>query len=149
MTELVHFYSYATGVSLELPVGFEAVGRDAASASYAVLGDDDVTVVPGTQLQVRVVATLGSASDDERAAQVDALAGALAEHGGDLVDRGVRVVDDERVVTVTTRTDDGMLALASATSTAQRLLSIVALARDEETLAAFDSALDSVRFVEL
>lgn len=148
MTELVHFYSYATGVSLELPVGFEAVGRDASSASYAILGDDDVTVLPGTQLQVRVVATFDRTTDGERAAQVDVLAAALAEHG-ELLDRGVRVVDDERVVTVTTRTDDGMLALASATSTEQRLLSIVALARDEETLAVFDGALDSVRFVEL
>lgn len=144
MSELVHFYSYATGVSLELPVGFESVGRDDASASYAVLGDDDVTVVPGTQLLVQVVGT----PDAVPAAQVDALAAALAADG-EVLTRGEREVDDERVVTATLRRPDGMLVLAGAVATDERLLAITGLARDEETLAVHEAALASIRFIEL
>ncbi len=150
MTELVHFYSYATGVSLELPVGFESVARDEASASYAVLGDDDVTAVPGTQLLVQVVGEVPDGTDaTTRDAQVDALAGALAARGGEVVDRAERVVDEERVVSTTLRDADGMLVLAAAAATPHRLVSILGLARDEETLAVHQAAVESIRFIEL
>jgi hypothetical protein len=148
--ELVHFYSYATGVSLELPVGFEGAGSDDDSASYAVLGDDDVTPVPGTQLLVQVVATFADdATDADRAAGVDQLATALADLPGTPIERVEVEVDDERVVVQTIGTDDGSTVLSAAAATPHRLVSVTALARDDEMLAVHRAAIDSIRWIEL
>ncbi|MEO9322741.1 hypothetical protein ABFT23_04570 [Nocardioides sp. C4-1] len=148
--ELVHFYSYATGVSLELPVGFEQVAHDDGSATYAVLGDDDVTPVPGTQLLVQVVATLpDDATDTDRDEAVDGLATALADRPGTPVEQAELQVDDERVVLLTTRGDDATTVLSAAAVTPHRLVSVTAVARDGDVLAAHRAAVESIRWVGL
>lgn len=147
---LLHFYSYATGVSLELPVGYEQLREDDASAAYAVL-DDAGAAAPGTELLVRVVGLLPETSTDtDRAALVAELSAALADQGGEVLATRELVVDEVPVRTLTLRPPDGPgLVHASAAATDTRLLSVVGLAADETMLATYDAALASLRFVEL
>ncbi len=135
---VVHFSSWATGVSFELPVGFEAAGSDATSARY----QDGGRVV-----QVEVV---GAVDAGAAAAAVHALADGFAATG-ELLDRGERTVDDSPATTVVTLVD-GRLRHQTAVAADGRLLSIVGTGPGDDADALrplFDTAVESVRIIAL
>lgn len=144
---VVHHYSYATGVSLELPPVFERVGETASSATYADLPDDGDAGDRTAQLLVQVVGTLDDAAD--AAAAVSGLADGFAGVDGTVLRREERTVDDEPTVTVVVRRADGQLLHLTAAVDGRRLVSIVATAPDEALLRAYDAAVESIRFIAL
>jgi hypothetical protein len=136
---VVHFYSYATGISIELPVGFEADGADGTSARYR---DGDALV------QVRVVGAVQAGDDDVAAMQ--ALADGFAARG-ELLTRRDRIVDDCPAATVVTRSA-GQAEHQTVVAADGRLLTVVGVASGPDVdalLAAYDAAVDSVRVIPL
>jgi hypothetical protein len=145
MSELTHFYSYATGVSLELPAGFTRVAEDEASASYAALGDDDRLGPDTPALQIRVVDTV-PADDPDGTATVARLADQLAASGR-VLGRVDRTVDECPVVTVEVEREGAYLHL-SAVAADGRLLSLAG--RGPRTgFEIWDTAIESMRFITL
>jgi hypothetical protein len=142
---LIHFYSYVTGVSLELPVGFEFAGEDDTSATYA---DLDEIGAATAQVRVQVVGALDG--PDAGRSAVDALADGFASLDGEVLSRTARTVDERPTSTVVLRQagDGGLLHLTAAASE-HRLLSLVAIAPSEQLLTAYDAAVESIRFIEL
>jgi hypothetical protein len=140
---VVHFYSYATGVSLELPVGFEAVGEDDVSAEYADRADDGPVTSDTPVVRIRVV---GDIDDDAGAAAALDLAEGFAAPGS--IARHDRVIDGFPAVTVVSR--DGARSLhQTAVAADGRLLSVIAVTSDAGLLPAYDAAVDSIRFIRL
>lgn len=138
---VVHFYSYATGVSLELPLGFRSDEEDASSATYT---DRDGTA----RVQIRIVARYDSG---DQSGPVGELADAFATQGT-LVNRRQRTVDDVPARTVLIRRDDGALAHQTVLAADGRLLTVIGLTtaeRAEELTPEFDSAVDSIRLITL
>jgi hypothetical protein len=136
---VVHFYSYATGISIELPVGFESDGADGTSARYR---DGDALV------QVRVVGEVPAGSDGQAA--VRELADGFAARGGVLTRRD-RSVDDCPAATVVTRSA-GRAEHQTVLAADGRLLTVVGVAPEPDVdalLAAYDTAVDSVRVIPL
>lgn len=144
--DVVHFYSYATGVSLELPVGFEFAGEDDASAGY-VDASGDVPADSDPRVQVRSVARIEGAEPQQA---VHALADGFAAVGGELLERRDRQVDDEPGCTVVLRrADDGRYVHTTAAADGDRLVTVTAIAPTPDLLPRFDAAIDSIRFVPL
>jgi hypothetical protein len=145
--DVVHFYSYVTGVSIELPAGFEFAGETEESAVYADLDD----APPGErtpQFRIQVVGTLNDPADAYDA--VVGLADGFAAMDGTVLTRVDRVVDEEPTATVVLRrAGDGLLLHLTAAAGGRRLLSMVATALDESLLPAYDAAIESIRFIEL
>lgn len=137
---VVHFYSYATGISIELPVGFESGGEDATSARYR----DGAAVV-----QVRVVGDVepSGATDADDTADADAVA-ALADGftaRGELISRRERVVDGCPASTVVTRSAAG-LAQQTALAGDGRLIAVVGVGVEPP---AYEAAIGSIRVIRL
>jgi hypothetical protein len=143
--DVVHFYSYATGVSLELPVGFEFVGEDDVSASYADRADDGPVTVATPVVRVRVVAELMS---DSAADAVRALAGGFEAAERETVSRRELEIDDCPAICIVSR-ENGRVLHQTAVAADERLLSVIAAAPGDDLLPVFDAVLDSMRFVRL
>jgi hypothetical protein len=142
---VVHFYSYATGVSLELPVGFEAVGEDDVSAEYADRADDGPVTSETPAVRIRVVGDVDD-DDDAGAAAALELADGFAAAGS--IGRHDRVIDGFPAVTVVSR-DGARLLHQTAVAADGRLLSVIAVSSDDGLLPAYDAAVDSIRFIRL
>jgi hypothetical protein len=147
MTEpgLVHFFSYVTGVSLELPVGFEFDGEDDVSASYADRVDDEPVTSATPVVRVRVV---GQIEGDAGPAAVRGLADGFGGADRETVGRRDRAVDGSRAVTVVSR-DSGRVLHQTAIAADDRLLSVIASAPTDELLPVYDAAIDSIRIIAL
>lgn len=107
--ERIHFFSHATGVSLELPVGF--TGGESADGAVYVHRDDEV---PDAVVIVTVVGSAppGAGADRDAAA---VLVDAMATTAGDVLERGQRDIDDERVSVAVLRFPRGLPAGGTAT----------------------------------
>ncbi|MET3804455.1 hypothetical protein ABIB25_001450 [Nakamurella sp. UYEF19] len=92
---LIHFYSPATGVSLELPPGFENGFSDERSAQYEWRDDEDEEVL------ARLVVLVFAATDaDAGEAAVRTVVEAFADADGDLIEERVVRIDDCPTATV-------------------------------------------------
>ena len=148
---VVHFYSYATGVSIELPVGFQADSADGADTASARYRDGDALV------QVRVVGAFGAGAFGAGAGgagageeAVRALADGFASRG-EVLARRDRLVDDCPATTVVTRSG-GRVEHETAIAADGRLLAVVAVVPDSAAAslsAAYDAAVDSIRVIPL
>lgn len=146
MSELTHFYSYATGVSLELPVGFEKVEETDSAASYADLGDAETLAPDAAALQVRVVGAVPA--DDPGGAQAVARLADQFAASGVLLGRADRLVDECPVATVEVERDGTYLHLSAAAADG-RLLSVAGRSSSPAGFAIWDTAIESMRFITL
>ena len=101
----IHFYSAATGVSFELPPGFEVGLQDARSAQYELRDDDD------EQVLVRIVI----ARPDVGGAAVRTVAEAFANTAGDLIEERLTVIDDCPTATVVVHLPNGVAGATPVT----------------------------------
>ncbi len=138
---VVHFYSYATGVSLELPVGFEADGEDDTSARYR---DDDGTPEPPL-VQVRVVGEYPAGQD---VGAVRALADGFAERA-ELISRQERSVDDCPAETVVSGSGSRVQHQTVLAADGRLITVVCVAAQSPDRRAAFDAAIDSIRVIPL
>ena len=155
LSDVIHFYSYETGVSIELPVGFEEQSEQHHSVAYVDDPDDDST--PAARVLVQVVAELDA--DDAAAAQsaVDGLAHGFAAQGGEVLATRTETIDEVPTTTTLTRRTDPKLGgewifHQTAAAAEGRLISISALAPSADQarrLPEFDAAIRSIRFVQL
>jgi hypothetical protein len=142
---LIHFYSYVTGVSLELPVGFEFAGEDDASATY-VDRVDDGPITPDTPVvRIQVV---GEIEHDAGPDAMRELADGFAAADRETISRQEREIDGSPAVTVVSR-DAGRVLHQTVVADDNRLLSIIAAAPGDDLLAMFDAAVESIRFIAL
>jgi hypothetical protein len=142
---LIHFYSYVTGVSLELPVGFEFAGEDDASATY-VDRVDDGPITPDTPVvRIRVV---GEIERDAGPDAVRELADGFAAVDRETISQQEREIDGSPAVTVVSR-DAGRVLHQTVVADDNRLLSIIAAAPGDDLLTMFDAAVESIRFIAL
>jgi len=146
---VIHFFSWATGVSLELPDGYERAGSDGPTVTYGVV-DEDTGRVDGASLTVQVLDHSDEPVDEStRTDAVGRLGDEAAGTGGVRVrDRSSRVVDGAPVEAVSLEAE-GLYVVAAAAATEHRLLSIIGRSTDMSDLAVFDAALESMRFIEL
>lgn len=105
LPDRIHFFSYATGVSLELPVGFTPGASDAAGATYDAYDDDDASVV--ATLAVRVIGTVDDGSQTAATATA-AVLDAMAARAGTAGQRHASVIDDEQVTSAVLRFPSGL-----------------------------------------
>ena len=152
MPDLVHFYSYATGVSLELPVGFEFAGEDGTSATYADLPDDGVVTDLTPRVQIRVAGRTeqergGRLAFADRQQAVRALADGFAAVSGEVVERRDRTVDGEPACTVVLHRADGGYLHTTAIADGDRLVTVGAAGSRADLLPAYDAAVDSIRLI--
>jgi hypothetical protein len=140
--DVVAFYSYATGVSLELPIGFEVDDEDEWSATYVDADRGEARV------QVRVVGALDS---DAPASAAKSLADAFARVGNHVVGRRELTVDQTPAFTVVTRRDDDWVLHQTALAADGRLITIVGLLPPDEAdlPGELDTAIESVRVIVL
>ncbi len=120
LPDRIHFFSYATGTSLELPVGFTPGASDAAGTSYDAYDDDDESVV--ATLAVRVI---GTVDDGGQTAATAAVLDAMVARAGSAAQRHGCVIDDEQVTSAVLRFPGGLPAGVGAevATAAQGLLS--------------------------
>jgi hypothetical protein len=145
MSTLTHFYSYATGVSLELPADFERVEETESGVSYAALGEADAVGPDTPAFQIRSVGAVPG-DDPDGAATVARLADQLAASGS-VLDRRDRIVDECPVTTVEVERDGTFLHLSAAAADG-RLLSFAGRGTRAD-LATWDAAVESMRFITL
>ena len=136
---VVHFFSYVTGISIELPVGFASESEDASSATYF---DESANV----RVQVRVIgeATAGAAADlaHQLADGFAASASVLRRHDA--------VVDDSPATTVVTLRADGWRLHQTVLAADERLFTVVGMVppeAGESVLSDLDRAVESIRVV--
>jgi hypothetical protein len=146
MSALTHFYSYATGVSLELPAGFERVEESDVAVGYADLRDTDVAGPETPALQIQVVAAVPD-DDPDGSATVARVADQLAT-AGRVLDRVERTVDECPVVTVEVEREGSYLHL-SAAAVDGRVLSIAGRGTSPASFTTWDAAVESMRFITL
>ncbi|WGL53219.1 hypothetical protein P5P86_05190 [Nocardioides sp. BP30] len=146
MSERVHFYAYGTGVSLELPAGFEQVEDGETTATYAELGDAAAVGPQTPALQIRVVGAVPE-QDPDGAATVARLADQLAG-SGILLGRTDRVVDQCPVTTVEIERDGSYLHLSAAAADG-RLLTFAGRGNAAASFTVWDIAIESTRFITL
>lgn len=102
----IHFFSYATGVSLELPRGFVVATSDEASESYVLFDEepDSERETVAAFVDVRTVAAIDSADDDYSAAMeaarqaVAAAVDAMGTHAAERRGRTWSEIDLEQVL---------------------------------------------------
>jgi hypothetical protein len=141
MSELVHFYSYVTGISLELPLGFEQVAEDSDSATYR-----DADRPGGPMFQVRVVGEVDVVGELDA---VHGLAAGFAALDGTLLSQRDFEVDEAPGRTVVMQRIDGAVVHQTALAADGRLVSLVGTAPDASLVAAFDAAVESIRVIVL
>jgi hypothetical protein len=142
---VVHFFSYVTGVSFELPVGFEFVGEDDVSASYADRADDGPITDETPVVRIRVV---GEIEGDGGLDAVGGLAEGFDSAQRETITRREHEIDESPAITVVSR-DGGRVLQQTAVAADGRLLSIIGAAPSDDLLPVFDAALDSIRFIAL
>lgn len=142
---VIAFYSYVTGVSIELPVGFEFNGEDDGCVSYVDRADDGPVTAATPVVQIRVV---GDLEDGDGRDFVRGLADGFAAADHAVLSRREREIDECPAATVVSRDGDRVLH-QTAVDADGRLLSIVAAAPGETLLPVFEAALDSIRFIAL
>ncbi|MEO9139108.1 MAG: hypothetical protein ABI345_08580 [Jatrophihabitans sp.] len=142
---VVAFYSYVTGVSLELPVGFEFMGEDDVSANYADRTDDGPVIASTPVLRVRVV---GELDGEDGVGAVRDLADGFDAADRETISRRDLEIDGCPATCVESR-EAGRVLHQTAVAADGRLLSIIGTAPADELLPVFDAALDSVRFIRL
>lgn len=144
--ELIAFYSPDTGVSLELPVGFEQAPVT-TGARYRLTADDDVT--PIAWLDV----TLISGADADAARAADDLVTAVKQAAAQVISQGNGTVDDCRVLTVVVRPGDSLPGLVLHYSVAitpgslRTFAAVAPWAERDRWLPVFDRAVASCRFL--
>lgn len=150
LPELLHFFSWATGVSVELPVGFERVEEGESFADYADRDDERPDAPVRRRLRITVVGSFdpGMSAADRRDAAVE-LADGFAAGDGEVLRREELVVDDELVALVVVRRPDGTHLHLAAVATRGRLVSWAGSGSDEGVVADLDAALAGARFVGL
>lgn len=153
LPDLIHHFSWATKVSLELPLGFEEESEDAAAnmAIYADDLDDDDPV--GGRVMVKATAVPGQGDEAWRA-----LADQMASMPGRTVtSRSETEIDGLPAATVVLRyhDDDAEMEVVRHETVAQAadvLFTITGLApaeRSDHYLPAYDHAAATARFVLL
>ncbi len=148
-SQLVHFYSYVTGVSLELPVGFEFDGEDESTVSYAELGDPG-PAADAPRVWVSVLARFeAEVHPDDALVRLGELADGFAAVG-ELVDRQSVIVDESPGVTVVVRRD-GAVVQQSAFVADSKIITVLAVAPAgrSDLVAAYAAAVASIRFIAL
>lgn len=153
--DVIHFYSYETGVSFELPVGFEEESEQPGAVTYVDEPEDDPAGTARVLVQVigPIEATGPGAAENAAAG----LAKGFAAQGGEVIATRTEVIDEVPTATTVSRRDDAklgqrMLFHQTAAVSAGQLLSISAVAPDAQEsfyLPAFDDAIRSMRFVAL
>ena len=140
---VVAFYSYATGVSLELPVGFAPDDEDAESATYV---DEDRQ---SARVQVRVVGAIDPGRDPREAAA--ALADAFTRVGNEVLGKRELVVDQLPAFTVLTRRPDGWVLHQTVLAGDGRLVTVVGMVPpgEDELPGQLDTAIESIRMIVL
>ncbi len=143
--KVIAFFSYVTGVSIELPIGFEFGGEDETSAKYVDRADDEPVTAATPIIHIRVV---GEIQDGDGREAVQGLADGFAQASPTMLSRREREIDECPAMTVVS--NDGQRVLhQTAVDADGRLLSIIAAAPNEKLLPIFDAAIDSIRFVAL
>jgi hypothetical protein len=149
----VHFYSALTGVSIELPIGFEQVGADEASVTYAYVPDPDESSSSDAAelsrlLRIRVVGHVeAGASEEQRRSAAVAVADGFAEQGEVVRPRASGTVDSEPFETLAIRHDEQGLLYVAVLAGQRRLLTLTGAGADD--LGLWDSAADTIRVIEL
>jgi hypothetical protein len=145
--DVLHFFSYATGVSIELPVGFTTDAEDDVSATY--VDEDDDGGAPA-RVQVRVV---GDLDPQDPGAAVRALADGFARAGNEVLAEQDTVVDGELPArTVLARRADDWLLHQTVLAGDGRLLTVVGMIPPERAAdlpAALDAGIRSIRVIRL
>lgn len=95
----IHFFSYETGVSLELPVGFTEGDESAGGVAY--VDHDDAA---GVDRAAVIVTVAGPGVPGAERAAAEAMVAAAAE----VVGREARDIDDEAVAVARLRYRDGL-----------------------------------------
>lgn len=142
--EVLHFYSYATGVSIELPAGFTVDAEGASSATYV-----DTDRAEPARVQVQVVGALESR---EPRAVVTSLVDAFAAEADEVVRRRDLVVDEAPATTVVTRRSDGWWLHQTAVAGDGKLITVVGMLAPEdgdELVPQLDTAVASIRLITL
>lgn len=150
----VHLYSYETGVSLELPVGFEQEDEAHGVVVYDETSDDDPRERTATVV-IRVVAD--SEGPSAGGAAFSGLTEAAASGLDEVLEQRTEIVDETEVAIVIGRLRDGttgreVFLHQSAAAVDDRVLTVAATAagdRGEQYRAIFDAAVRSMRFVLL
>ncbi|MEO6886488.1 MAG: hypothetical protein ABI232_09420 [Jatrophihabitantaceae bacterium] len=142
---VIAFYSYATGVSIELPVGFEFNGEDEVCATYVDRADDGPVTAATPVVRIRVV---GEIEDGGGRDVVRDLADGFAAADHQTLSRRDREIDECHAVTVVSE-QAGRVLHQTAVDADGRLLSIIAAAPSQDLLPSFDAAIDSIRFIAL
>lgn len=96
MPDRIHFFSYTTGVSIELPVGFTADAERPDGVTYVQHDDERVVAV-------LIVTAVPGAPAGGAALLVDAMAGV-----GEVLNRSERDIDDEAVTVAELRFPHGL-----------------------------------------
>lgn len=153
LPDLIHHFSWATKVSLELPLGFEEESED-ASANVAIYADDlDEDDPPGARVMTKATAVPGQGDEAWRA---------LADQMAALPDRTVASRSETRIdglpaaqLVVRYHDDSADMDVVRHETVAQAadvLFTITGLAPAEladRYLPAFDDAAATARFVLL
>jgi hypothetical protein len=153
--DVIHFYSYETGVSFELPVGFEEDSERPGLAAYVDDQDDAPGASPRVLVQVVGQFEAGPNGTAEQAAA--ALAKGFAAQGGEVIASRTEVIDEAPTATMVIRRDDPKLGgqtifHQTAAVSHGKLFSISGIApsdRQADYVPAFDAAIRSIRFVAL
>lgn len=99
--ELIHVFSYATGVSLELPLGFTVLADDGAGQSFVRVGDEPDDGAPEIVafVDIRTLATEGIGYDEVAGRQAaTAAVDGMAAHAGAELERDWLEIDAEQVL---------------------------------------------------
>ena len=135
--DVLHFYSRPTGVSMELPIGFEEIpfgaGDSAVGSAYVVLDDDDETVLASLIVQELAAAARGSEPGGDVAA-ANGLARAFGSGGELLEERNVEV-DDRAGHEVVVRFPEGVPGAEASMLQGDSLARFTAFGLDDRVVA--------------
>lgn len=150
VSPLVHFFSYGTGISIELPAGFELVDESPASTGYADLPEGGVVDDHTPLLRIRAVGAFEEQPTlEERQAAVEELADGFARLEGEVLRRTSHTVDEEPSATVVLAEPvTGRVLHLTAVAGRQRLVTLAGAGTGDE-VAIWDRAVESIRVIEL
>jgi hypothetical protein len=151
--EYIHFFSWVTRVSIELPVGFEEQIEDPETNSVIYADDLDDTDEPGARVMTKMTAAPGDLDDAYRS-----VAEASARNGVRSVEhREACVVDGAPAIRQILRYHDGEAGMdvirhetfAQLANVMFSLICLVPVGRSTYYRPAFDHASGSARFILL